>query len=54
MFPFELMTLCQGKLYFLEDECKTHETWRAAFGFPASLAMNPYVRTFPAGMDLII
>ena len=39
--PLELITRCQGKLYFFDDECKSHETCRAALGFPANLEMNP-------------
>jgi len=41
IIPFELMTRCQGRLYFLVDECKVHETCLAALGFPANLAMKP-------------
>jgi len=48
------MTRCQGRLYFVVEECKIHETCLAALGFPANLAINPYVKTLPLGIFLII
>lgn len=50
IFPSRLTTRCQGRLYFLELECKIRDTCRAPEGLPARAATAPYVITVPCGI----